>query len=201
MPGGPVPPTTIDFYFDLSSPYSYLAATQLPALAARRGAAVRWRPMVLAAVFEAAGNRMPAASPPKARWMLQDLARWSAEYGVPFALNARFPLNTIPAMRLVLVAERHGAAEAVALDLFRRTWALDQDPNAHLAEVAAAAGLPEGAAAVQDPAIKAARKASTDEALAAGVFGAPAMVVGGELFWGNDRLSHLEAALAARDRR
>lgn len=194
-----MPDRVVDFWFDLSSPYSYLAATQLPALAARHGATVRWRPMVLAAVFEAAGNRMPAVSPPKARWMLTDLARWSKAYGVPFTLNARFPLNTIPAMRLVLVAERHGAAEAVALDLFRRTWALDQDPNAHLAEVAAAAGLPEGAAAaVQDPAIKAALKASTDEAIAEGVFGAPAMVVGGELFWGNDRLPHLEAALVGR---
>lgn len=188
----------VDVYFDFSSPYSYLAATQLPAIAARHGATVRWRPVVLAAVFEAAGNRMPAASPPKAVWMLQDLRRWSAEYGVPFVMNGRFPLNTIPAMRLVLVAERHGKAQEVALDLFRRTWALDQDPNAALAEVAAAAGLPDGAAAqVQDPAIKAALKASTDEAIARGVFGAPAMFVGDELFWGNDRLHMVERALAA----
>jgi 2-hydroxychromene-2-carboxylate isomerase len=187
----------VDFYFDFSSPYSYLAATQLPAIAARHGATVRWRPVVLAAVFEAAGNRMPASSPPKAVWMLQDLRRWSAEYGVPFVMNARFPLNTIPAMRLVLVAERHGKAEAVALDLFRRTWALDQDPNAQLAEVAATAGLPEGAAAlVQAPEVKAALKASTDEAIARGVFGAPAMFVGADLFWGNDRLHMVERALA-----
>jgi 2-hydroxychromene-2-carboxylate isomerase len=100
-------------------------------------------------------------------------------------------------MRLVLVGERHGKAGEVALDLFRRTWALDQDPNQALAEVAAAAGLPEGAAAqVQDPAIKAALKASTDEAITRGVFGAPAMFVGDALFWGNDRLHQVEEALA-----
>lgn len=191
-------PRTVDFYFDLSSPYSYLAATQLPAVAARHGATIRWRPMVLAAVFTAAGNRMPAASPPKAAWMLQDLARWSAIYGVPFRMNGRFPLNTIPAMRLVLVADGHGVAEAVARDAFRRTWAEDQDPNEHLAEMAAAAGLPDGAhTSVQDPAVKEALKASTDEAIARGVFGAPAMFVGDQLFWGNDRLDMLERALAA----
>ena len=58
---------TVDFYFDLSSPYSYLAATQIGPLAARHGAAVRWKPVVLAAVFKAAGNVMPAASPPRRR--------------------------------------------------------------------------------------------------------------------------------------
>jgi 2-hydroxychromene-2-carboxylate isomerase len=122
---GPV----VDFFFDLSSPYSYLAATQLPALAARHGATVRWRPMVLGAVFTATGNRMPAASPPKAAWMMQDLDRWAQAYGVPFRMNSRFPLNTIPAMRLVVLAEQAGAGQAATLEAFRRTWVTDEDPN------------------------------------------------------------------------
>lgn len=189
---GPV----VDFFFDLSSPYSYLAATQLPALAARHGATVRWRPMVLGAVFTATGNRMPAASPPKAAWMMQDLDRWARAYGVPFRMNSRFPLNTIPAMRLVVLAEQAGAGQAAALEAFRRTWVTDEDPNAVLAELAAAAGLPAGAEArVAEPAVKEALKANTDEAIARGAFGAPAMFVGDQLFWGNDRLDHLEAAL------
>ena len=143
---------TLDFFFDLSSPYSYLAATQLPALSARTGATVRWRPMVLFAVFQAAHNHMPAESPVKARWMLRDLARWSERYGVPFRMNARFPMNLIPAMRLVLVGERHGRAQEVALEAFRRAWAADEDANADLAGIAAAAGLPAGAErAVSDP--------------------------------------------------
>lgn len=191
---------TIDFFFDLSSPYSYLAATQLPALAARTGATIRWRPMALAGVFAATQNRMPAESPPKAVYMLADLHRWAARYGVPFRFNSRFPLNTIPAMRLVLVGDRHGRAEAVALEAFRRVWAEDLDPNPpeQLAAIAAAAGLPAGAeAGVTDPAIKAALIANGEEAVARGVFGAPAMLLGDQLFWGNDRLDFLEEALGA----
>ena len=74
----------LDFYFDLSSPYSYLAATQLDALAKKYAAQVAWKPMVLAAVFKAQGNVMPAVCLPKAQYMLKDLARWAEEYGVPF---------------------------------------------------------------------------------------------------------------------
>lgn len=187
---------TLDLFFDLSSPYSYLAATQLPALSARTGATVRWRPMVLFAVFKAAHNHMPAESPVKARWMLGDLSRWAERYGVPFRMNSRFPINAIPAMRLVLVGERHGRAQEVALEAFRRMWVEDLDPNEHLAAIAAAAGLPEGAeAAISDPEIKDLLRANTDEAVARGAFGAPAMFVGDQLFWGNDRLDFVEAAL------
>lgn len=191
---------TLDLYFDLSSPYSYMAATQLPALAQRYGATIRWKPMVLSAVFDAAGNRMPAASPTKARWMLGDLRRWSARYGVPFRMNSRFPLNTIPAMRLVLVGERHGRVQEVALEAFRRMWSEDVDINTaeELAAIARAAGLPVGAEAeVADPEIKAALKASTDEAIARDVFGAPAIFVGDDLYFGNDRLDFVENALRA----
>ena len=88
----------IDFYFDLSSPYSYFAATQLDAIA---GPSVRGcgKPMVLAAVFKAVGNVMPAVCIPKAQYMVKDLARWAAHYGVPFQMSSRFPLPTIRAMR------------------------------------------------------------------------------------------------------
>ncbi|MCB9686692.1 MAG: 2-hydroxychromene-2-carboxylate isomerase [Alphaproteobacteria bacterium] len=192
--------SSIDLYFDLSSPYSYMAATQLPAIAQRHGATIRWKPMVLMAVFDAAGNRMPASSPTKARWMLRDLKRWSDRYGVPFRLNSRFPLNTIPAMRLVLVGERHGRSQEVALEAFRRMWVEDVDINTpdQLAGIARAAGLPDGAEAeVADPEIKAALKASTDEAIARDVFGAPAIFVGDQLFFGNDRLDFVEDALRA----
>ena len=134
--------------------------------------------------------------------MLEDLSRWAARYGVPFRMNSRFPVNAIPAMRLVLVGERHGGggkAEAVALEAFRRTWVDDQDPNEQLASIAAAAGLPAGAEqGIGDPEIKDALRANTDEAIARGAFGAPALFVGDQLFWGNDRLDFVEAALAAR---
>ena len=111
----------VDFYFDLSSPYSYLAATQLRGLGERTGAEVRWHPMVLGAVFKAAGNDMPARVAHKARWMGQDLARWADQYGVPWRMSSHFPLNTIKAMRLVLVDDAKAAD--VALAAFTAMWA------------------------------------------------------------------------------
>lgn len=192
-------PKTLDFYFDLSSPYSYLAATQLPALAERTGATVRWKPIVLFSVFQAANNTMPANSPPKAQYMYRDLQRWAAEYGVPMVFSSRFPLNTIPAMRLVVATERAGRAGEVSLGLLRALWETDEDCNAPdvQARVLTAAGLDPAAylPLAGDPAVKAGLKANTDEAIARGAFGAPTFYVDEALFWGNDRLHHVEAAL------
>src|SRR5437660_10456109 len=115
----------VDFFFDLSSPYSYLAATQLGAIAGKYGAELRWRPMVLAAVFKAVGNDMPARVLPKAKWMWQDLSRWAAQYGVPFQFTTRFPVNAISAERLVIAAEAEGKAGAAALAAFRALWVDD----------------------------------------------------------------------------
>lgn len=189
----------IDFYYDLSSPYSYLAATQLPKIAARTGAEIAWRPIVLGALFKATGNEMPARVASKARWMGNDLARWAAQYGEPFQFSSRFPVNAIKAMRLVLVAERSGRAAEATLAAFRALWVDDrdlQDP-AMLGEVARGVGLDpaQALAAIEEPAIKDALRAHTDSAIARGAFGAPTMMVGETLFWGNDRLHHLEDAL------
>jgi 2-hydroxychromene-2-carboxylate isomerase len=192
------PLKTIDFYFDFASPYSYLAATQLPAVAARTGAKIVYKPFVLMAVFKATTNDMPAKVPTKAQYMLRDLGRWARHYGVPFRFSSHFPLNTIKAMRLVLVAEEQGRAELAVEAAFRAMWAEDRDLTSPevLADVARAAGLdPESAlAAIETPAIKDRLRACTDEAIARGAFGAPAIFVGDELFWGNDRLHFIEEA-------
>ncbi|MGZ3405446.1 MAG: DsbA family protein [Polyangia bacterium] len=187
----------LELFFDLSSPYSYMAATQVEALAARADAAVVWRPMVLGAVFKAVGNEMPARVPQKARWMGQDLARWADHYGVPWQMSSHFPLSTIKAMRLVLVDDTKAAA--VALAGFRAMWAEDRDitQDAELRRIAELGGLDPAAAlaAIENPAIKERLRANTDEAVARGAFGAPTLFVGDELFWGNDRLHFVEAAL------
>ena len=187
----------LEFFFDLSSPYSYLAATQVQPLADKTGAALIWRPMVLGAVFKATGNEMPARVPGKARWMGNDLQRWAEHYGVPFRFSSHFPANTIKAMRLVLVDD--AKAGAVAMAGFRAMWADDRDltDDGVLRSIAEMGGLDPAAAmqAIETPAIKDKLRANTDEAVARGAFGAPAMLVGDELFWGNDRLHFVEAAL------
>ncbi len=189
----------VEFFFDLASPYSYLAATQLPELARRTGATIAWRPFVLGAVMKATGNDMPARVANKARWMGQDLQRWAAHYGIPWQMTSHFPLNTVKAMRLVLLDETK--AETVALAAFRALWAEDRNitEEPELRRIAAAGGLDVTTAlvAIEDARIKDRLRANTDEAIARGAFGAPTMLVDEQLFWGNDRLQFVEAALKA----
>lgn len=197
--------TTIEFFYDVGSAYSYLAATQIDALAARSGAIVRWRPFLLGGVFKATGNDMPARVPNKARWLLVDTQRWAQTYGVDFVMPTRFPLVTIATMRALVSADLRfgeGAQKALAHALFRGFWVEDRDvaDEAVIAELAGKAGL-DGASIVaglsaQDT--KDALRASTDEAVQRGAFGAPAMFVGQDLYWGNDRLGQLEDALRGR---
>jgi 2-hydroxychromene-2-carboxylate isomerase len=193
-------PKTLEFFFDFASTYSYLASTQVEALAARHDARLAYRPMVIGAVFKATGNDMPARIPAKARYMRDDMVRWSEYYGVPFKMSSHWPANTVKAMRLVLVGEDEGKAGAVVRAAFHAMWADDQDltADATLRAVAASAGLDadHALAAIESAEVKDRLRKNTDEAIARGAFGAPALFVGDQLFWGNDRLHFVEAALA-----
>ena len=190
---------TLEFFFDLSSPYSYLAATQVGAVCERTGARLLWKPMLLGAVFKAVSNTMPATVVPKAQYMLKDLVRWAAHYGVPFRMSSRFPVNALKAMRLIVAAEPSEKNAALALALFRAVWVDDRDVTAEdeLRAIAGEVGLDGSAllAAVETQEVKDKLRAYTDQAIARGVFGAPALLVGNELFWGNDRLHFVEDAL------
>jgi 2-hydroxychromene-2-carboxylate isomerase len=191
---------SIEFFYDIGSPYSYLCATQIEGVARKHERTVHWRPMLLGAVFKATGNDMPARIPAKAKWMLTDLTLWAKHYGVPFSFPALFPANTVRAMRACVFADQHGKARQISLALFEGYWARGVDPSSveGLQQAAAAAGLvpAEVLAAIETQPIKDALRASTDAAIARGVFGAPAMVVGDHLFWGNDRLPLLDRVLA-----
>ena len=90
---------SLEFFFDVGSPTTYLAWTQLPKIAAETGATIIWRPMLLGGVFKATGNQSPVNIPAKARYMLQDLARYARRYGVPMTFNPHFPINTLTLMR------------------------------------------------------------------------------------------------------
>ncbi len=195
-------PATIELFFDVASAYSYLAVTQIDALAQRTGATVQWRPFLLGAVFKATGNEMPARIPAKARYLMEDLHRWAKHYGVAVSVPSRFPLNSLRTQRALAHVEGTGSQEAVrdlALALFDAAWVKDLDVASDdvIAEVASSAGL-AGAAVVAGIDLQVTKdrlRASTDEAVARGAFGAPTMFVGDAMFFGNDRLPLLEQHL------
>ena len=90
---------TLEFHFDFGSPTSYLAYTQVPRIAQDTGATLVWHPVLLGGVFKATGNASPITVPAKGRWMNEDMARWARRWGVPFAMNPHFPVNTLTLMR------------------------------------------------------------------------------------------------------
>jgi len=194
---------TVEFFFDVGSPASYLAWTQLPRLAAETNAVVAWRPMLLGGVFKATGNASPVTVPAKGRWMNDDIARWARRYGVSFAFNPHFPINTLTLMRGATGMQMRRPADfARYLDVIERAmWEVPKnlgDP-AVLAAMLAAAGFDadEFVAMVGDPEVKARLVATTEEAVARGVFGAPTFFVGDAMFFGQDRLDFVREALLA----
>lgn len=192
---------TIEFWFDFGSPTTYLAHTQLPRIARETGATLRHRPMLLGGVFKATGNASPVTVPAKGRWMMQDLPRWARRWGVPFAFNPHFPINTLTLMRGATGLQmRQPEAFARYCDaVFHAMWVQPRDLGdpAVLAEVLTAAGLDPAAfqALVADPEVKAALVAATEEAVARGVFGAPTVFVGDAMFFGQDRLDFVREAV------
>ena len=192
---------TLEFFYDFGSPTSYLAYTQLPALAADCGAQLVWRPMLLGGVFKATGNASPVAVAAKGRWMLTDMARWAKRYGVPLAPNPHFPVNTLTLMRVAtgLQMQRSQDFAAYHRAVFAALWQQQKNLGdaAVLAPTLSAAGLDAEAmlALAGHADVKARLIATTDEAVARGVFGAPSFFVGDEMFFGQDRLEFVRAAL------
>jgi 2-hydroxychromene-2-carboxylate isomerase len=190
----------VELFFDVASPYSYMCATQIEAVAGKHGAEVVWRPMLLGAVFKAAGNDMPARVAAKATWMMKDLAMWAALYRVPFAIPPSFPPNSLRAMRACCFAESRGSAGQLAKALFDGYWAHAVDPSSDdgLGRACGAAGLDpvEVLRAAESQPMKDALRKNTEEAVARGAFGAPTIFVGETMFFGNDRLPLLDRLLA-----
>ncbi|HTO08478.1 MAG TPA: 2-hydroxychromene-2-carboxylate isomerase [Myxococcota bacterium] len=194
-------PGRLEFFFDYTSPFSYLADTQLPGIARRTGAEIAYRPMFLGGVMHETGNQPPAALPARARYLPTDIGRWVTRYGIEFAFNPHFPLQTLPALRAAYAAQDAGVFPAYHSALFRAAWAKPRNlsDTEVLRSVIAEAGLDPAPllAAAASESLKARLKASTAEAVARGAFGAPTLFVGSEMFFGNDRLEFVEEALAA----
>ena len=189
----------VEFFFDVGSPASYLAWTQLASIAQRHNAEIVWRPMLLGAVFQAVGNTSPAAVPAKGAYMLKDLKRFSAIYDVPFRFNPFFPVNTMQLMRGVTAYLETPKFESYLSAIFKALWAekLNMESPEVVAEVLSKVGIDatDFMARISEPEVKARLKSSTEEAVARGVFGAPSFFVNGEMFFGQDRLSFVEDAL------
>ena len=191
----------IEFFFDVGSPTAYLAFTQLPAIAKEAGANIVWRPMLLGGVFKATGNQSPVTVVARGQWMGGDLQRWAQRYLVPFQHNPFFPINTLTLMRgatgvQMRQPERlNGYLRAV----FKAMWAQPVnmgDPEVMATTLTNAGFDPaELMALASDPEVKAQLVATTDEAVKRGVFGAPSFFVGGELFFGQDRIEFVREAL------
>jgi 2-hydroxychromene-2-carboxylate isomerase len=216
-PGGPRPfapaepavaGKTLDVYFDVASPFAYLALTQLPALI-QPGVTARLLPILVGALFREIGQvDVPLLAMPdaKRRYVSGEMQRWASWRGVPFDLPRKFPQRTIAAQRLCILAARDGIELGIrtATALARGMWAeqLDLEDAAMLREILDGAGIPDDQAerwlvGTQDPAIKAQLAANTSAAKAAGVFGVPTFVVdGSHLFWGQDRIELVARALA-----
>ncbi len=190
---------TLEFFFDYGSPYSYLADTQVEAIARRTSASLRRRPMLLGGVFKATGNASPMTVPQKSKWSATDLPLWARFYKVPFQRNPFFPVNTLALMRGAAAAEIDGLFERYHPAIYKAMWVDGRNLNdiKEVAAVLAAAGLDpqKFGNRIQDQDVKDRLKATTDEAVERGVFGAPSCFVDDRLFFGNDRLHFVELAL------
>ena len=194
----------IEFYFDFSSPYGYLASHKIDALAAKHGRGVDWRPMLLGVVFKQTGTAPLTMIPLKGDYSKRDLSRSARFHGIgDFRMPSPFPIATQAAARVMLWAKASDPALGVriAKALYRGYFYDGRDiSNADVAaDIAAENGVDRAAAreSVDDPAIKDALKREVDGAIARGVFGSPFVFVDGEPFWGLDRFDQIDRWLAS----
>lgn len=196
-------PAPIEFWFDFSSPYSYLASEKIEELAARHGRKVDFKPTLLGVIFKTTGAvPLTELVPPKATYFAKDFERSARFAGVPFRQPSVFPIATVGTARAFLWLQTQDEPLAVRFlhAAFRAYFS--QDRNIGEPEVIGALAIEVGADPValargaQEPAIKEKLKALVDQSIARGVFGAPTIFVDGEMFWGHDRLPQVERWLA-----
>jgi len=194
---------TIDYYFTLTSPWTYLGHQRLVEIARRHSAEIRVKPVDYGVIFpQTGGLPLPKRAPARQAYRLMELRRWRARLGIELNLDPKFfPAPADAAARVVIAADQAGGDSAgLALAILAAIWTQEKDiadlPT--LTEIANAAGQ-DGAALVvtsQESEVQAAFEALTQEALARGVFGAQSYIYKDELFWGQDRLEFLDRALA-----
>lgn len=196
---------TVEFYYDLVSPYSYLAYAEISRICRERGARLELKPVLLGAVHKAVGLQAPIETRAKARYQATDIRRWAARYGLPMEFPDPFPFRTLKTMRAATLLDGRGELEAFTREAFALYWeeggapkGLEEaDEDGPVSEAARRIGADpqEVLAGASSAGAKEALKKATDDAVGRGVFAAPTFFVGDEMFWGNDRLHFVEEAL------
>ena len=181
----------IDFWFDPISPFAYLAFERLPQALEGCSYVVRYRPLLFAGLLAHWGQKGPAEIEPKRAWTFRHLHWWAQAHGIAFQTPAVHPFNPLPLLRLALAC---GPNRRVVEALMRHVWTTGEDA----ADPVRLAALTEALSPTRDPSsaeVKAELRASTDEAIALGLFGVPTFGLEGRLFWGLDALTMLRAAV------
>ncbi|MGI9326756.1 MAG: 2-hydroxychromene-2-carboxylate isomerase [Pseudomonadales bacterium] len=194
-------PKRIDFYWDLGSTNTYFALKLIQPIAAKYKAAVHWHPFNLGYVFRS--NNYELMQEPKAKLnnRLDDLHRWAKKYQLPFKRPTNFPMKTARALRGALAMRSWDLELPYIEAIFAEYW--EQDNGAigdysELRKVAARLGVDadEFERLSESDEVRQALISSTDSARARGVFGAPSIIIGNELYWGKDRMEFVEDQLA-----
>jgi len=204
MPG-PTAKPTLEFFYDCSSPWTYLAFTRIEELASSCGAELIWRPILVGGVFNTVNESVyeQRRSPvwPKIRYYAKDLQDWATLYGIRIGQPPVFPVNSVKAMRGAFIALEHGCISAYSRAVFEAYWGelLDISQVDVLTGIVEKVGLnhDDFFARIAEPEVKNRLRAGTDELIERGGFGSPTMFVGGtDMYFGNDRLILVERALA-----
>ena len=192
---------SVEFYFDLGSPYSYLAYYRLLQIAEQQEIQVVYKPILLGGVFKATGNRSPIEIPVKGAYSILDMQRWAEYYQIPMQMNPHFPMNTLTLMRILTGVQllHLEKFEQVLKLLFDAMFGTPQNLNEPtvLAEVLKPSGfsVEDIMSMVQSEVVKQKLITETEQAILRGIFGAPTFFVGDEMYWGQDRLHFVEQAL------
>lgn len=192
---------SVEFYFDLGSPYSYLAYYRLLQIAEQQEIQIVYKPILLGGVFKATGNRSPIEIPVKGVYSILDMQRWAEYYQIPMQMNPHFPMNTLTLMRILTGVQLLSLEkfEQVLKLLFDAMFGTPQNLNEPtvLAEVLEPSGfsVEDIMSMVQSEVVKQKLITETELAIQRGLFGAPTFFVGDEMYWGQERLHFVEQAL------
>ncbi len=198
----------IDFYFDVSSPWTYLAFRNIQPMAKELNVSINWRPVLVGGIFNTVNQRMYASredsNSPRNRYVLKDLQDCARQTGVNVVFPPKvFPVNSVKAMRGCIWLQRSEAFKAQLLPFVEATFAAyftrqeDISQDDVLTSICSQTGVDAAAfaAGITQPGIKDALKANTDEAIARGAFGVPSFFTGNDMYFGNDRLELLRLAV------